>query len=204
MTFSLKNKKWKSTQFWEWDDKAHSLCSIILWVDWEQERVDIYTKTKNSGRSDREHNHLAMEFALPEDTNFSEFPTYYNEEIKPVLEKIVESFETVYDGRRYIGQFKNEPHDLFIELESKLENVPTHIIRWIGDMSVRDFFEGIPEILKSAGIDIMTADFGDYETLNKAIDALEAVADSDVELFNADYEADLKKLQEELQKEKTE
>lgn len=174
--------------------------AIILWVDWEQERVDIYTKTQNSGCSDREQNRLATEFILPDNTDFSEFPVYYRDEIKPVLEKLSESFEVVYDGNRYVGEFDYDTYDdLFRELDNILENAPTHSIQWIGDTSTREYFENIPKILESAGIDIMTADFDDYETLNNAINALEAVMDSDVVLFGVDYEADLKKLQEKLQ-----
>ncbi len=208
-TFDLKNENvenWEKAEFWEYDPmlSERGICSIILYVDWESEEVTVETQLHTNGTSDRVWNILASEFSLPEDTDFTEFPAFFEDEIKPILQKIGEGFESEWDGSNWKGEFTDEANQLLWNLDQKLMEAPKHDMVYY--FSLRDLYEydGISQIksdLKAEGIDLLTADLNDEGVMSLAVEIVTSGEDYDYKLINADVEDELREIQKELQEE---
>ena len=212
--FELTNKNvetWEKAQFWESDPMQNnqSLCRIILYVNWEKKTVTVETQMKTNSTDGEVWNGLASELKLPEDTDFEEFPKFFNEEVKPLLQKIGSGYESSWNGSNWKGRLTEEAHGIGWELQQLLDgaNVPTHDMVYY--FSLRDSYEcgGMAQLkdnLKSEGVDILTADLSDKEIMEKAVNAVTWDEGSDYKLIDVDVEEELREIQEELQEEEEE
>jgi len=203
--FELTNKnvdEWTATQFWEADpmQNGQSLCSICLYVDWELKEVEVETVMNTNSTPERIWHGLASRYNLPEDTDFTRFAEFYNEEIRPILQKASEGFESEWDGSNLKGHFTKEAQEILWNLESeKLSDAPTHEFTYSFD--VLGSFEGkqhLAEYLENDGIDFLKADLENEETLSGIIESIES---GDVVVLNMgrnDYKTELEWIQEEL------
>lgn len=185
----------ETAEFWEADpmQQNQALCSIILYVDWESEKVTVETQMKTNSTSMSVWNGLAYEYGLPSDTDFTEFYKYYKENIQPILQEMGKYFESYWNGSNWKGkfnfvEFKDEEDEYFNshlntekeyeydqKMENAINNIPTHEMVYY--FSLRDSYEygGMKQLvdnLKREGIDIYTADFNDEEILKKAVNVV--------------------------------
>ena len=212
--FELTNKNvenWEKAQFWESDPMQNNqhLCRIILYVNWEKKTATVETQMDTNSMAGEVWHGLASEFNIPEDTDFEEFSKFFNEEVKPLLQKIGEGFESSWGGSNWKGSFTEEAHETTWELQELLEgkNVPTHDMIYY--FSLRDSYEcgGMAQLkdnLKSEGIDILTADLSDKAIMEKAVSAATWNEGSDYKLIDVDVEEELREIQEELREEEEE
>jgi len=171
--FGLINKNvddWTATQFWEADpmnNNGHSLCRICLYVDWESKEVKIETVMDTNSTPSKIWHGLASRYNLPEDTDFTRFKEFYDDEIKPIIQKAGEGFEAEWDGSNWKGNFTTESEELLWNLDfEKLREAPTH--DYLYSFDVLGAFEGkqhLSEYLENDGIDLLTADLDDKKTL---------------------------------------
>lgn len=203
--FELTNKnvdEWTATQFWEADpmQNEQSLSRICLYVDWESKEVEVETVMNTNSTPGRIWHGLASRYDLPEDTDFTRFAEFYNEEIKPILLKASEGFESEWDGSNWKGHFTEEAQEILWNLDSeKFWEAPQH--EYIYSFDILGAFEGkqhLFEYLENDGIDFLKVDLGNEETLSGIIESIES---GDVVILNMDrndYKKELKWIQEEL------
>ena len=203
--FELTNKnvdEWTATQFWEADpmQNGQSLSRICLYVDWESKEVEVETVMNTNSTPGRIWHGLASRYDLPEDTDFTRFAEFYNEQIKPILQKASEGFEVEWDGSNWKGHFTEEAQEILWNLESEnLSEAPTH--EYIYSFDVLGAFEGkqhLVEYLENDGIDFLKADLDDEETFSGIIDSIESGDVVILDMDSNDYKKELKWIQEEL------
>ena len=225
--FDLTNKDveyWEKAEFWESDpmQQNQSLCSIILYVDWESEDVTVETQMRTNSTSMRVWNGLAYEYGLPVDTDFKEFHKYYKEHIQPILQEMSKYFESHWDGSNWKGKFKfiefkgdadeyfnyhlntEKEYEYVQKMEDVLFNVPTHDMMYY--FSLRDLYEygGMRQLaddLKREGIDIYTADLNDNAIMQRAVNTVTWNEGYEYKLIDVDVKDELKEIQEELREE---
>lgn len=158
--FELMNtgmENWTETEFVIEDPyKRANFCEIELFVDWEKKTAKIDSRYDNGSITMREHNGLASSITLPLDTDATKFKEYYDSDIKPKLEAMMEFFEIRWDGNNYIGEFIFDKENIYKDLHIRevhdsdmleiIGNVPTHdkyMYLSIGDslMNYRDMVE---------------------------------------------------------------
>lgn len=203
--FELTNKnvdEWTATQFWEADpmQNGQSLSRICLYVDWESKEVEVETVMNTNSTPGRIWHGLASRYDLPEDTDFTRFAEFYNEQIKPILQKASEGFEVEWDGSNWKGHFTEEAQEILWNLESEnLSEAPTH--EYIYSFDVLGAFEGkqhLVEYLENDGIDFLKADLDDEETFSGIIDSIESGDVVILDMDRNDYKNELEWIQEEL------
>ena len=203
--FELTNKnvdEWTATQFWEADpmQNGQSLSRICLYVDWESKEVEVETVMNTNSTPGRIWHGLASRYDLPEDTDFTRFAEFYNEQIKPILQKASEGFEAEWDGSNWKGHFTEEAQEILWNLESEnLSEAPTH--EYIYSFDVLGAFEGkqhLVEYLENDGIDFLKADLDDEETFSGIIDSIESGDVVILDMDRNDYKNELEWIQEEL------
>jgi hypothetical protein len=205
--FALKNENvenWTATQFWEADpvQNNQSLQRICLYVDWESKEVEVETVMNTNSTPGRIWHGLASRYNLPEDSDFSRFKEFYDEEIKPILIKASEGFESNWNGSNWKGEFTEEAQEELWNIEQTLRGTPKHDYYYYFD--VLGAFEGkqhLAEYLENDGIDFLKADLENEETLSKIIESIES---GDVVMLNMgsnDYKKELSWIQEELREE---
>lgn len=207
--FELSNKdveNWTATQFWEADpmnNNGNALCSICLYVDWEKKEAEVETIMNTNSTPGRIWHGLASRYKLPEDTDFTQFESFYNEDILPIIQKASEGFESEWDGSNYKGRFSEEAHDLLLDIDEKLHGAPTHDYQYSFDV-LGTFGESKGELvdyLKRDGIDLLKANLDNVKVLQEIIDSIES---GDVVILNMDsrdYKKELTWIQEELREE---
>ncbi len=185
--FELSNKDtdaWTPTQFLEKDPfNTESIAQIVLCVNWEDKTATVETRPDNGSYPMREHNGLDSSYTIPNTTDFSQFPSYFLENIRPFLEAMGRAFETHWNGSDWIGRFdfKEAPEDLGTEeqicnndLDDLLRDAPqTETLAYFDVGDSFQAYHDIIGILENEGIDFMTADLDDPETVQKIREALE-------------------------------
>lgn len=214
MNFELTNKnveEWERAQFWESDpmQQSQSLCRIILYVYMEEKTANVDTQMKTNSTDGAVWHGLALEFRLPEDTDFTEFPEFFEEEVQPLLQKIGEGFESEWDGSNLKGRFTEEAQESIWELQQPLEgaNVPTHDMKYY--FSLRDLYgesgsHTIEDDLEAEGIDLLTADLNNDGVMSLAVETVTWGDGVEYKLIDVDVEAELREIQAELQEESEE
>jgi len=202
--FELTNSninEWTATQFWEADPMQNnqSLQDICIYVNWESKEATIETVMNTNSTPGEIWNGLAAHYYLPDDTDFTRFYKYYNENIKPIFIKMWAKFEAYWNGSNWKGRFTEDMYNIEQELEDILLNVPSH--NYIYSFDVMGSFEGkqhLLEYLRDDGIDFLSANLENEEELIKIINSIES---GDVIILNmdmGDYKKELMWIQEEL------
>jgi hypothetical protein len=206
--FELTNSNiedWETAEFWESDPMQNnqSLCRIILYVNWEKKEANVETQMHTNSTAGEVWYGLASEFKLPEDTDFTEFPKFFKEEIQPILKRIGEGFESFWNGSNWKGSFTKDAQEQMWNLQQLLEgaNVPTHEMTYY--FSLRDLYniggrDLIESDLKSEGIDLLTADLNNDGVMSLAVEIVTYGDGSDYKLIDVDVEEELKEIQKEL------
>jgi hypothetical protein len=205
--FELNNKdveNWEQAQFWESDPMQNnqSLCDIILYINWEQKTANVETQMRTNSTAGEVWHGLAGEYSLPVDTDFTEFTKFYKDEIKPLLQKIGEGFESYWNGSNWKGSFSEDAHALLWDLQEKLNGAPTHDL--IYSFDILGSFEGkhhLVEYLGHDGIDFLKANLEDDDELQEIIDSIESGAVVIVNMDKNDYKNELIDIQRDLQEE---
>lgn len=197
-------ENWTETEFVEEDPyNRANFCGIELFVDWEKKTAKIDSRYDNGSITMREHNGLASSITLHLDTDATRFKEYYDSDIKPKLEAMMEFFEVRWDGNNYIGEFifdkENIHKDLYIreihdnDMLEIIANVPSHnkyMYLSIGDslMQYRDMIEFFD-------FDFINADLDDKDVITNIRNTME---DEVVYVMNDDeFVKELKWIQQE-------
>lgn len=196
------NENWIDVQFVESDPyKGHeSLASIVLLVDWEEQNAIVETEYNTGSTSIKQWHHLHQSFNLPADLDASLFVDYYNEKIKPELQKKGEFFESVWNGSNFVGKFTDETEDSFNNMDFSLKMIdlcndaPTH--DKITYFNIISSFESAEDIIDwvAPAIDFMTADLDNPEVVKKIMDMMS----DDCVFLNSDDAEDLKNIRDEI------
>lgn len=208
--FALTNEKpedWEKAQFWESDPMQNnqSLQGIYLYVDWEQRTADVETVMQTNSTPGRVWHGLDGMYKLPEDTDFSEFPEFFRDEVQPMLQKIGAGFEAEWDGSNWKGRFTEEAHDMLWDLDQLLQRALTHDMQYF--FSLRDLYEygGVEQMKQDLkeydGIDLLTADLDNEEIQEKVIETLTGDDGVVYKLIQVDIIEELKEIQEAIKEE---
>lgn len=195
-------EEWTAAQFWESDpynNNGNALARIRLYVDWEKKTAAVETDLNTGSIPGGVFHGLASEFTLPEDTDFTQFPEWYNSEIKPLLLEYVKHFSSEWDGSNFRGYVSEEGKSIRWDIAYKLGGAPKHDLYYSFD--VLGAFEGkqhLKEYLAGNGIDILKADLSDKKTLSKIIEAIEGGEVRVLNMDSEDYKKELLWIQEEL------
>lgn len=198
-------ENWTAAEFWEADPMQNnqSICDIILYVNWEDKTAKVETQMRTNSTPGEVWNGIAGQFDLLDDTDFTRFPEFFKDEVQPLLQKIGEGFESVWNGSNYKGQFTEDAQEVLWELQQLLEgaNVPTHAMQYF--FSLRDSYEygGMKQLsddLERAGIDILTANLDNEDVMSLAVETVTWNDGDEYKLIDVDVEAELKEIQEEL------
>lgn len=103
---------WIPTQFIKTSNgefkKDFNKFDIILYVNWENKSSKIKIQNTKESISNREICILDSSYILPINLDASQFPSYYNKIIKPLLKIHSESFEAYWNGDKWVGRFNDE------------------------------------------------------------------------------------------------
>lgn len=142
---------------------------IVLSINWVEESAEVDTYISNQGIPMSEYHGLITTFSLPEDVDATSFEEYYNQNIKPIILKMSEKFESYWDGSNWKGHFVSGKideygYDTYDEIEDMMKIMDICQEAWSHDIYVYSdvgesfqSYEDIIDILKDADIDFMTA-----------------------------------------------
>lgn len=189
---------WGATEFWYLDSRNgyETMASMYLMIDHTARAAQIIT-CEIPDDLPQEESHIMSWCLLPEDTDFSAFGKFYLKELLPILEKSQEGYISAAEA---------------CEIEEEIEylcqqQAPRHTIKYTN--SIRSAYDDdlgmFSEAMSDVGINILTADLGNEETLTAIIDAIEMgdviLVDTqlgEMHLERSDFRTQLHEIQDEL------
>ena len=176
---------------------------IYLEVDWERQEITAFTRNYQiDGTPSRQWHGLATVYELPGNTRADKLAEWVKNEIVPSVEKLIDKFESVWNGSNWIGRWSWDDQTeknmwMFCEQMSAEElgcgNIPTlsdegglyHVIDWLENFPTADKYN-------------ITADTTDAR-LQEIADTIVSEAENDDVVLTGDVFYYLQQIREEMQ-----
>jgi hypothetical protein len=128
-------------------------CGIFLYIDWENETVDVETHYRDGTTPFAVYHNRATQIKLPHNIDAQEIRSNINE-LLPILNKISDGFDTEWNGHNWIGKFTEKSEEKLNNLIYEIEEYPSKYFNTndnIGLWGANDWFvDKIDEITASA------------------------------------------------------
>jgi hypothetical protein len=195
---------WEAAHFWEKDAMQNeAICRICLCVDWQTKTSKVETFMRTNSMRGEVYYGLCSEYPIPYDTDFTQFPDFYDTEVRPLLRQLNEGVSIEWSNSNWIGVFNCNVRHLDWDVENKLHDTPTHDLQHY--FNIIDLYDGSKSWLVSDlladGIDLKTADLDNEVVMSLAVEKLSLGDGTDYKLIEVNIERELREIQSELQEE---